>query len=166
VKTAWQEARSTWLTADESPRNREETVTGRRKRSALERADAAFEKTCAVGHPHEQPLAVVAMRQEWLRHRLRTHLEAQGQHVLVVDDGADALGTCAASSPDLLVCEQPLPSLVTSDLVRWLHVLCPQLRIVVQLDDPSTAGAILDAGAAAVTSRSTGVEELFRLVHP
>jgi CheY-like chemotaxis protein len=156
----WTQARTSWLREPKNDHYREHGLDARRVKEALERADLAYAK--AATDETSRPCAVVAFRQDWARARAAKVLEEHGYDVHGCDDGADALGATAALCPDLLVCEEPLASVPTRELVEWTARLSPSTRAVVQVQHVEDVARAVGAGAVSAAPRSTSLEDLVR----
>ncbi|MGZ6825796.1 MAG: response regulator [Mycobacteriales bacterium] len=144
--------------------SREQQLEARRRLDALRRTDEAVSRWAermASERPAGRPRVVVAHRQAWLRTRLVDCLAEHGMQVVAeVEDGADTLGVAVVGQPDLVVLEDRLPSVTVRELLQGVQEFSPDTLAVVQVDGEDKAGALLDAGAAAVVSRHLPPAEL------
>jgi hypothetical protein len=145
--------------------DREAQMDARRHLAALERTREAVLAALARHErdvaPTTWPRAVVVHRDEWMRVRITTELADLGVHVIGEgEDGAVAVALAVVEQPELLLIEDRLPWVTPLQVVAEVHRFAPRTIVAVQLDDSSSAGELLEAGAAAVIGRSTPLSEL------
>ena len=129
-------------------------VVARQRQALTERAALALRLS---GLPMWLPRAVravVAHRHAWVRARLAEELEAQGVEVLaVVDNGADAVGICAAEQPTLLVVDDSLGMASGAEVATEVRLLCPDTVVAAYPDTDRNRAALLRAGVTSVQTR-------------
>ena len=92
--------------------------------------------------------AVVVHRQEWFLRGLSRALEDGDVRVVAAtDNGADAVGVCAAEQPDLLVLDSKLAMVSALDVVRDVRALSPLTLVAAQCEQTADAAALVEAGA-------------------
>ena len=105
--------------------------------------------------------AVVAHRSSWFAGRVQAELSALGfETVLHVEDGADAVGVCLATQPDLLVVEDVLSRMTGAEVLGEVRTYCPSTVCIAQVGTGTTPAALVEAGAHAGLSRSVRPADL------
>lgn len=98
--------------------------------------------------------AVIAHRHAWTRDKLTAALLARDVDVVHVgDNGADAVGVCAAEQPTLLVLDELLTMRTGAEVVHEVQHLSPGTLIAAYVPHDGGIGSLLDAGAAVVATR-------------
>jgi CheY-like chemotaxis protein len=159
--SAWQVAsRAREVFEGNRRESREAKIDARRRLDALRRANVALvtrSKAVVVSGDVLQdaaPRAVVVHRQDWMRGKLALGLRGQGLRVVAeAADGADGLGISIAEQPDLVLIEDRVPSMTTTEVLRSLREFAPGTVTAAQVEHDDEVGDMLDAGAAAVFSR-------------
>ena len=106
---------------------------------------------------------VIAHRNAWFAGRVTHALQDGGLLVVArVDNGADAIGIAVAEQPDLLLVEDTLAMVPGEQVVRDVRGYCPSTLVAAQVAHGDRVGALLDAGAAAVFTRSVPPDEAAR----
>jgi len=130
-------------------------VLRRQQQAVIAHTHQQLEATGSVLRSISERRVVLAHRQEWYLDRVSAGLRARGIHVVArTDNGADAVGMTLCEQPDLVLVEDSLTMLPGEQVMRELRALCPRTRIIAQCADGDRAGALLDAGAAAVYTRN------------
>lgn len=150
---AWQRAR------DEESRVGRSGADSRETRMDLDRRREVLDREAEALRSHvpstsTAPRLVLAHRQEWAGRRLADELTRRGYEVTAcVGDGADAVGTCVAEQPDVLVLDDVLQRMPGTEVLAEVRAFSPGTRCVVQVGGSAMHGAFLDAGAAATLTR-------------
>lgn len=112
-----------------------------------------------------RPRALVVHRDPWYADRLSRALGDEGVTVLArLDDGADAVGAAVADQPDLLLLEDPLPTMTGVQVVREVRRWSPGTAVFVQAADERDAPGLRDAGARACLARHLPPVDVARTV--
>lgn len=100
------------------------------------------------------PRAVVAHRNTWFAGKVCDVLEEQGVQVVArLENGADAVGTCIAEQPDLLLVEDSLPMLSGAQVVRKVTTWSPDTVAAAHVGHDAAVAALLEAGARTAWTR-------------
>jgi CheY-like chemotaxis protein len=148
--------------------SREAKIDARRRLDALRRANAALVARSKVAvvvaqqlPPGAAPRALVVHRQDWMRGKLVLGLRGQGLEIVAeATDGAEALGIAIAEQPDLVVIEDRVPSMTTTEVLRSLREFAPGTVSAAQVEHGDEKEEMLEAGASVVFSRRTPPAEL------
>lgn len=128
----------------------------RREREALVAQTDRQLEACAG------PLRLLAPRRVMIAHRsqefatkVTSALEARRVCVAGrLDNGADAVGAIVAEQPDAVLVEDTLEMVAGEQVIRDLRTFCAHTIVVAQVAHGQRVGALLDAGAATVFTRS------------
>lgn len=98
---------------------------------------------------------VIAHRNAWFVGKVSAAMEEHALEVVArLDNGADAVGTIIAEQPDLVLVEDALEMVPGLQVVRDVRQFCPETVIAAQVAHADRADALVEAGAAAVFTRS------------
>lgn len=109
------------------------------------------------------PRAVLAHRNAWFRDKVRDTLLGAGVDVVVLlDNGADAIGVCVAEQPDLLLVEDKLAMAHGVQVVREVLQHAPRTIAVAQVSYEDEVPELLAAGARTAFPRRVPPVEVGR----
>ena len=105
--------------------------------------------------------AVLAHRDDWLRRKVASTLEAHGVRVVAgTDNGADAVGMIVAEQPDLVLVEDTLSMLAGLEVIRDVRRFSPGTVVTAKAAYGDRVGPLLDAGATTVFTRQVTPEDV------
>ena len=94
-------------------------------------------------------------------------LRKQGHDVTVAENGAAGLRAVRESAPDLVVTDVMMPVMGGVALIRALHSIAPDFRIIATsgLNDLATANELQAAGIGGILGKPYGARELLEAIH-
>lgn len=130
-------------------------VLRREHDAVVRRAHEQLRVTGALLRDTPEPRVLIAHRNEWFAGKVAHGLQDHGLLVVArVDNGADAVGIAVAEQPELVVVEDTLAMVPGEQVVRDVREYCPDTVVAAQVAYGDRVGALLDAGAAVVFTRS------------
>ena len=130
-------------------------VLRREHDAVVHRAHEQLRLTGALLRGTPQRRVVIAHRNEWFVGKVSHALRDSGVLVVAqVDNGADAVGIAVAEQPDLVLVEDTLAMVPGEQVVRDVLSYCPSTVVAAQVAYGDRVAHFLDAGAAAVFTRS------------
>ncbi len=134
----------------------------RRSHEALvARAEQQLRESGGLLRQNGAPRAVLAHRDAWFLEKACTaFLDAGVEVVARTDNGADAIGTCVAEQPELLLLEDSLVMVPGLEVVEQTRLHVPGVVVGVRTVRDEAVGRLLDAGASAVFARQVPAAEV------
>jgi len=139
----------------------------RREHEALvARAHEQLRSSGNLIHETSERRVVLAHRNAWFARKVADTLQDLGIVVVAqFDNGADVVGLAVAEQPDLVLVEETLTMVPGDQVVREVREFCPETIVVAQVTHGARVGALLDAGAAAVWTRSVPPRDVAVAMH-
>jgi len=129
-------------------------VTRREHEAMIARTQEHLRDSARVLRGASARRAVVVHRNEWFKDKVCAVLEEHGIDVVMrLDNGADAVGTCIAEQPDLLLVEDSLPMLSGVQVVRKVRTWSPRTISAAHVGHDERIAALLEAGARTAWTR-------------
>ena len=129
-------------------------VTRREHEAMIARTQQHLRDSARILRGASARRAVVVHRNDWFKDKVCAVLEEHGINVVMrLDNGADAVGTCIAEQPDLLLVEDSLPMLTGVQVVRKVRTWSPRTISAAHVGHGDRIAALLEAGARTAWTR-------------
>jgi len=129
-------------------------VTRREHEAMVVRTQQHLRDSARIPRGASARRAVVVHRNDWFKDKVCAVLEEHGIDVVIrLDNGADAVGTCIAEQPDLLLVEDSLPMLTGVQVVRKVRTWSPRTISAAHVGHDDRIAELLEAGARTAWTR-------------